>query len=128
MRLRPLFFACLIAAASWAAHAQTSADEAQSRFLEELARQCPEKQLQMLSARDMRDGLDDYLDGLPTDARASLQKVEKDHCSTMDAGAACVNMADIYGADQVGRLPELVSSLCVTFLRCRSDGDCDYAR
>jgi hypothetical protein len=128
MRLRPLFFACLIAAAGWTAQAQTEADAAQSHFLDELGRQCPEKNLQLLSARDLRDGLDEYLDGLPTDARATLQKAERDHCSTMDAGAACVNMADIYGADQVGRVPELVSSLCISFLRCRSQGDCDYAR
>jgi hypothetical protein len=128
MRLRPLFFACLAAAAGWTAQAQTSVDEAQSRFLDELGRQCPQKQLQLLSARDLRDGLDDYLDGLPADARSAMQKVEQDHCSSMDAGAACVNMADIYAADTVGRTPELVSSLCVSFLRCRSQGDCDYAR
>jgi hypothetical protein len=128
MRLRPLFFACLIAAAGWAAQAQTGADEAQSRFLDELGRQCPEKQLQLLSSRDLRDGLDDYMDGLPTDARASIQKVERDHCSSADAGAACVNLADILGADQLGRMPDLASSLCVSFLRCRSQGDCDYAR
>jgi hypothetical protein len=128
MRLRPLFFACLIAAAGWAAQAPTGADEAQSRFLDELARQCPEKQLQLLSARDLRDGLDEYMDGLPTDTRAAIQKVERDHCSSVDAGAACVNMADIVGADELGRMPELASSLCVSFLRCRSQGDCDYAR
>lgn len=128
MSLRPLFFACIVAAAGWTAQAQTSADEAQSRFLDELGRQCPEKQLQLLSARDLRDGLDEYLDGLPTDVRSTMQKAERDHCSSMDAGAACVNMADIYAADTVGRTPELVSSLCVSFLRCRSQGDCDYAR
>jgi|SRR5215467_8467447 len=128
MRLRPLFFACLIAAAGWTAHAQTEADEAQSHFLAELDRQCPEKQLQLLSARALRDGLDDYLEGLPTDARAALQKSETDHCSSEQAGAACVNMADILAADTIGRTAELAGSLCVTFLRCREQGDCDYAR
>lgn len=128
MRLRPLFFACLIAAAGWTAQAQTSADEAQSHFLDELGRQCPEKNLQLLSARDLRDGLDNYLDSLSSDTRASVQKVERDHCSSVDAGAACVNLADILGADQIGRMPDLVSSVCVSFLRCRSQGDCDYAR
>jgi hypothetical protein len=131
MRLGPLFLGCLIAAAlpwTWGAQAQTGADEAQARFLDELSRQCPEKNLQMLSARDLRDGLDDYVDGLPTDTRSALQKTERDHCSSMDAGAACVNLADIFAADQLGRMPELASSLCVTFLRCRSQGDCDYAR
>jgi hypothetical protein len=130
MRLRPLFLGCLIAAAAgtWGAQAQTSADEAQARFLDELTRQCPQKNLQMLSARDLRDGLDDYMDGLSTDTRSALQKAERDHCSSMDAGAACVNLAELLAADQLGRMPDLASSLCVTFLRCRSQGDCDYAR
>ena len=44
------------------------------------------------------------------------------------AGAACVNMADILAADRLGCVPELAGSLCVTFLRCRSQGECDYAR
>jgi hypothetical protein len=128
MRLRPLLFACVIASAAWGAQAQTGAQEASARFLDEIGRQCPDKQLQMLSSRDLRDGLDNYMDGLPTDARAALQKSETDNCSSETAGAACVNMADILAADQLGRVPELAGSLCVTFLRCRSQGECDYAR
>jgi hypothetical protein len=128
MRLRPLFFACAIAAAAWGAQAQTAAQEASARFMDEIGRQCPDKQLQMLSARDLRDGLDNYMDALPTDARTALQKSETVNCSSEEAGAACVNMADILAADQLGRVPELAGSLCVTFLRCRSQGDCDYAR
>lgn len=128
MRLRPLFFACLIAGAAWTAQAQTDADEAQARFFGELARQCPEKQLQMLSARDLSDGLDNYKDSLSTDDRAALQKSETDHCSSIEAGAACVNAADILAADELGRTPEMAASLCVTFLRCRDQGACDYAR
>jgi len=128
MRSGPLFLACLIAAVGWAAQAQTGPDEAQSRFLAELDRQCPTRQLQMLSARDLRDGLDDYMGGLPTDVRGALQKSERDHCSSENAGAACVNMADILAADELGRTPELAASLCVTFLRCRDQGVCDYAR
>lgn len=128
MRLRPLFFACLVACAAWTAQAQTDADEAQARFLAELQRQCPEKQLQLLSARDLSDGLDNYKDGLSTDVRDALRKSETDHCSSIDAGAACVNEADILAADQLGRTPELAASLCVSFLRCRDQGACDYAR
>jgi hypothetical protein len=128
MRLRPLIFACAIAAAAWGAQAQTGSDEAQARFVDELTRQCPEKQLQLLSPRDLRDGLDDYMDGLPTDVRATLQKAETADCSSEQAGVACVDVADIVAADQLGRVPELAQSLCVTFLRCRGRGDCDYAR
>lgn len=128
MRLRPLFVACLVACAAWTAQAQTDADEAQARFLAELQRQCPEKQLQLLSARDLSDGLDNYKDGLATDVRDALRKSETDHCSSIDAGAACVNEADILAADQLGRTPELAASLCVSFLRCRDQGACDYAR
>ncbi len=128
MPLRPLFFACLLASAAWTAQAQTGVDEVQGVFQGELARQCPEKQLQLLSARDLRDGLDDYMSGLPSDARDALQKSERDHCSSIDAGAACVNLADILAAESLGRTGDLASSLCVTFIRCRSQGDCDYAR
>jgi hypothetical protein len=128
MRLRPLFVACLIAAAGWTAQAQTSLDDAKARFTDELTRRCPDKQLQLLSARDLRDGLDDYMDALPTDARSALQASEKEHCSSSDAGAACVNMADILATDELGRMPDLAASLCVTFLRCRDQGACDYAR
>jgi len=128
MRFGPLFFACLAACVGWSAQAQTAADEAQSHFLAELDRQCPLKQLQMLSPRDLRDGLDDYMDGLPTDARAALQKSETDHCSSIDAGVACVNMADILAADEQGRMPDLAASLCVSFLRCSAQDTCDYAR
>jgi hypothetical protein len=39
-----------------------------------------------------------------------------------------VDLADIAAADQLGRMQELAQSLCVSFLRCRSQGDCDYAR
>jgi hypothetical protein len=128
MRLGPLFFACVVACAAWSAQAQTGAEEVQTRYLDELGRQCPEKNLQLLSPRDLRDGLDDYMDGLPADARAALQKSEVDRCSSEQAGAGCVDMADIMAADQLGRMPELAQSLCVSFLRCRSQGDCDYAR
>ncbi len=128
MRLRPLFFACLVACAAWSAQAQTGTEEVQQRYLDEIGRQCPEKNLQMLSPRDLRDGLDDYMDGLPADARAALQKSETDRCSSEQAGVGCVDLADIAAADQLGRMQELAQSLCVSFLRCRSQGDCDYAR
>ena len=78
MRLRPLLFACVIASAAWGAQAQTGAEEASARFLDEIGRQCPDKQLQLLSSRDLRDGLDNYMDGLSTDTRAVLQKAETD--------------------------------------------------
>jgi hypothetical protein len=128
MRLRPLFFACLVACAAWSAQAQTGAEEVQQRYLDEIARQCPEKNLQLLSPRDLRDGLDDYMASLPADARAVLQKSETDRCSSEQAGVGCVDLADIAAADQLGRMQELAQSLCVSFLRCRSQGDCDYAR
>jgi hypothetical protein len=128
MGLRPLFIAVLLAAAAWSAEAQPAFDEAHDHYVDELDRQCPDKQLQMLGARDLRDGLDSYLSGLDPDVRDQLQKSEVDHCSSSDAGAACVNLADIAAADQIGHLPDLVASICASFLRCKGDGDCIYAR
>lgn len=131
MRLLPILAACLAAAVAWAADAQDDTQDAQQaldRFEAELVRQCPEKQLQLLSARDLRDGLDSYLAGLPQDVRDRLQKAESDRCSTEDSGAACVNMADIMEADDEGRGAELATSICGFYLRCRDQGACDYAR
>jgi hypothetical protein len=128
MRLCPIFFAVVALAAAGSARAQTAGQEARDRFEAALAEDCPQKQLQMLSARDLRDGLDNYMDGLPQDQRDRLQKSELDNCSSLEAGAACVNLADIEAADDVGRTDELALSICGSFLRCRGEGDCDYAR
>jgi hypothetical protein len=128
MRFRPIFFALLGAALGWSAQAQTTPADARDHYEAELSRQCPEKQLMMLSPRDLRDGLDQYMQGLPQDVRDSLQKSETDHCSSLEAGASCVNVADIAAADDLGRMPELVQSICTSFLRCHDEGVCDYAR
>jgi len=145
MRLRPIFFALFGAALAWSAQAQTdpppqdsppdaSADsqadpqEALQRFQEGLQRQCPDRQLQLLSARDLSDGLDQYKSGVAADLHDRLSKAEGDHCSSLDAGAACVNLADIAAADAAGHMDDMVLSICTTFLRCRDQGVCDYAR
>ena len=147
MRLRPVFLALVCAVLAWSAlawsaraqidppadSAQTDAQqvnpqEARDQFEEGLERQCPDKQLQLLSARDLSDGLDQYKSGIPSDVRQRLVKSETDHCSSLDAGAACVNLADIAEANTEGRMEELVTSICTTFLRCRDAGQCDYAR
>src|SRR5580692_4085055 len=132
MRLRPLFFATLLAFAAWSAHAQDQAppdaDAARDRFEAGLADNCPQKQLQLLSARNLRDGLDSYVESLPPDLHDVVQKAENDRCSNADAGAACVNMADILAADQTGHMDDLAISICGAFLRCTDQGNCDYAR
>jgi hypothetical protein len=130
MRLRPIFFAALAAAAvtAWSAQAQTESDEARDHFEAALDRNCPQKQLQLLSARDLRDGLEEYTEGLSPDEHDRVAKAEADRCSSGDTGAACVNMADIQAADDVGRIDELSLSICGFFLRCHDQGECDYAR
>jgi hypothetical protein len=132
MRLGPVFFAAFALAAAWSAPrstlAQTEGDEARDRFEAALSQNCPQKQLQLLSARNLRDGLDSYVGGLPQDIHDRVQKAETDRCSSSDAGAACVNMADIIAADEVGRTDDLALSICGSFLRCTDQGACDYAR
>jgi hypothetical protein len=133
MRFRPLFFAAVLTAAAWSAHAQDQApppdaDAARDRFEAALADSCPQKQLQLLSARNLRDGLDSYVESLPQDVHDLVQKAENDRCSNADAGAACVNMADILAADQSGHMDDLAISICGAFLRCTDQGACDYAR
>jgi hypothetical protein len=129
MRLRPICFAAAIALfAAWSAQAQTASDEAKDHFEAALSQDCPQKQLSLLSSRDLHDGLDDYMEGLPPDLHDRMQKAEIDHCSSIDAGAACVNMADIQAADESGHLDDLALSICGSFLRCTDQGVCDYAR
>jgi len=127
MRLGPVLFAAF-ALAAWSAQAQTEADESQGHFQAALAQDCPQKQLQLLSARNLRDGLEGYVESLPPDIHDRVEKAERDRCSNADAGAACVNAADIQAADEVGRIDELALSVCGAFLRCTDQGVCDYAR
>jgi len=128
MRLGPIFIAVLLTAFAWSAQAQTALDEARDQFQSELAQQCPAKQLQMLSARDLRDGLDDYKGGLSQEQRDRLDKAEQDQCSSLDRGVDCVNLADIAAANDMGEMTDLAASICTDFLRCRDQGVCDYAR
>jgi hypothetical protein len=128
MRASTFALALLAAAAAWSASAQTMADQARDDYQGELSRQCPDKQLQLLSVRNLSDALDDYKQSLPADIHARFDKAEADQCSSLSAGAACVNNADLATADDVGRIGELAGAICSDFLRCRSEGDCDYAR
>jgi hypothetical protein len=132
MRLRPLLFALAAVAWSWCAEAQTEGGDpgavALDHFQAELQRQCPDKELQLLSARDLRDGLDDYEDSLAPDAHNQMQAAEQTRCSISDAGAACVNLADLVAADQAGSIDDVARAICTSFLRCREQGVCDYAR
>jgi hypothetical protein len=138
MRLGPVFFAAFALAAAWSVQgsaiaqteggAQTEGDEARDHFEAALANDCPQKQLQLLSARNLRDGLDSYVESLSPDLHDRVQKAETDRCSNADAGAACVNMADIQAADEIGHMDDLALSICGSFLRCTDQGACDYAR
>jgi hypothetical protein len=127
-RLAPLILAALVAAAAGSAAAQTAAEQARDQYQSELAQQCPQKQLQMLSARELRDGLDDYKGGLPIELHDRLEQAETTQCSTMESGADCVNNADLVAASQLGELTNLAASICTDFIRCRDVGVCDYAR
>jgi hypothetical protein len=128
MRLRPLLFGLLVAAAAWSVQAQTESGAALDHFQSELSQQCPQKQLNLLSARDLRDGLDDYVSSADPELRDKAQQAERDRCSSPDAGAACVNQADLDIADQAGRIDEAARAICGSFLRCKDQGSCDYAR
>jgi hypothetical protein len=128
MRLTTPLLAAALLAAVWPACAQTVADQARDQFQSELAQQCPQKQLQMLSVRELRDGLDDYKGGLPIDLHDRMQQAENAQCSSIDDGAECVNSADLVTASQIGEMTDLAASICTDFIRCRDQGACDYAR
>ncbi|HTX50830.1 MAG TPA: hypothetical protein VME40_15740 [Caulobacteraceae bacterium] len=128
MRTGTVALALLVAAAAWSASAQPMADQARDDYQAELSRQCPDKQLQMLSARNLSDALDDYKQSLPADVQARFSEAETDQCSSIEDGAACVNNVDLATAEDVGRIGELAGAVCSDFLQCRGEGDCDYAR
>ena len=108
MRLRPLFFATLLAFAAWSAHAQDQAppdaDAARDRFEAGLADNCPQKQLQLLSARNLRDGLDSYVESLPPDLHDLCKRPRPTAARTPTPARPASNMADILAADQTGHM------------------------
>jgi hypothetical protein len=128
IRPGPLLLAVLLVSVAGAAAAQTADDVAREQYQSELAQQCPQKQLQMLSARELRDGLDDYKGGLPEELRDRLRAAEDAQCSSMDQGVDCVNNADIAAASQIGEMTNLAASICTDFIQCRDQAACDYAR
>ena len=128
MRTTLLVLAVAAAALGWPAMAQDDTAPAGDHYYAELANQCPDKALQFLSPTDLRDGLDDYMEGLSQDAQDQLRRAEHARCSSMTAGVGCVNDADIGTADQLGLTSNLAASICAAFLRCRGQSDCDHAR
>ena len=128
MRPGPLFFFAFVLAAAGSVEAQTTPEAAMDHYQAALAQDCPQKQLQLLSTRNLRDGLENYVESLPPDLHDRLEKAETDRCSTADGGAACVNAADVQTADEIGRIDDLALSICGSFLRCSDQGVCDYAR
>ena len=127
MRISSLILAAAAATLAWSACAQPAGGDVADHYYSELAQQCPDKLLQYLSPADLRDGLDDWVSGLSQDSQDQVRAAERAQCSN-DTGAACVNQADIGVADAMGATPNLANSICESFLRCRSQGDCDHAR
>ena len=128
MRRTPSLVAVMVLAWAALAEAQVSADQARAEYEAELARQCPDKHLEQLSTRALRDGLDDYAASLPNEVRDRLQGAEQSQCSSGDAGAACVNAADLAATDGAGRIGELAGWICASFNGCTDQGACTYSR
>jgi hypothetical protein len=127
MRIPSILLAAAVAALAWSAQAQTAGDDAPDHYFAELDRQCPSKLLQDLSSPDLRDGLDQWIEGQSPDAQDQIRAAENTLCAPTGAGAACVDQADIGAADRLGLTSDLAGSICASFLRCRSQGDCDHA-
>ena len=128
MRIAWMILVGSLSALAWSVSAQPLADAAAAPYLAQLDEQCPQAQLQYLSAGDLRDGLDDFVAGQSADAQSQIRSAEHAQCSSLTAGAACVNLADIGAADRLGLTEKLATSICLDFLRCRGPGDCDHAR
>ena len=128
MKASLIALACAATALGWSATAQEASDPATDPYYQALSNLCPAKSLSLLSPSDLRDGLDDYMSDLPQPAQDRLKAAERSQCSSLESGIGCVNRADIVEADQLGLTDRLAASICGTFLRCRSQSDCDHAR
>ncbi len=127
MRLGAIIVAAGLAAIAWSASAQNQ-DASSDHYYAALSQECPDKQLQLLSSAQLRDGLDQYVEGLPQDAQDEMRRAERAQCSSLSAGVACVNAADLAVVERMNLTGALASSVCLSFLRCRAQGDCDAAR
>src|SRR5208282_5131834 len=122
MRIPSILLAAAAAALAWSAQAQPAGDDTPDHYYAELDRQCPDKLLQYLGPADLRDGLDDWVEGQSPDAQDQIRQSENTLCAPTGAGANCVNKADIVAADRLGLTSDLAASICGGFLRCRSEG------
>ena len=126
--MRKALIALAAAALGWSASAQDASDPGVSRYFSSISSLCPNKLLQYLSPTDLRDGLDDYMSGLPQDQQDQMRRAERSRCASTSEGVACVNSADIETVDGLGLTDQLALSMCQSFLRCRAQSDCDHAR
>src|SRR5271169_4008858 len=114
MRITSIILAVGVAGLAWSVSAQPTGGQADN-FLAELDRQCPQRELQFLSPGSLRDGLDDYVSSLSTDAQDAMRRAESAQCSSSEAGVTCVNLADIGVADQLNLTSPLATSICSSF-------------
>lgn len=77
--MRLMALAALAATMAWSANAQDTSGQT-DRYYGELAGQCRDKQLQLLSPTDLRDGLDDFVSSLSPDAQTQVRRAEQAQC------------------------------------------------
>lgn len=87
-------------------------------FEAEAMRQCPQRPVSTLDARDLRTRLDAFETTLPPALRAEVDRARAATCSAAhDANAAaCGNAADVTVLTQQARLAEAVAFVCGTVL------------
>jgi hypothetical protein len=122
MRLIPL--ALVITTTLLAAPVAAQDVDGSGSYLEALGRVCPQKRLELLSPANLRDGLDDFISGLPTDQQDALKQEERARCTGLDQGVACVNIADQTAAARLGLLDAMAGSVCGYFVQCREQSVC----
>jgi hypothetical protein len=93
-----------------------------------LAKQCPAKHLEWLSAGELDDLIEvNFHDALPGALQTKLDaadKNEKAACANATMGLACFNIAYIRAMDDVKLLPRFTRMVCDSGIVCRAPAEC----
>lgn len=123
-----LALASMLVLGTAAAAPRSPYDRAMGPFVGELARQCPGRGLQDLSAGDLGLIMEGFVDRLTPDQRRQVQDAVGRRCARIEAGLTCANVASLDTFRRLGVLPRFVGEVCATRWTCRAVADCAQAQ
>lgn len=130
MRLRRHFYLIFAAAlgASGAAVGAQAYVQSIKPFNGAIARICPVKQLEKLSAGDLNTIIQEYLDQLSAKRAKAMKQASQPMCVESIGGISCVNIAYIRAAKQLAAMDALARYACHSGYSCSGETSCTRAR